>query len=101
MVHLLHYEFIDLSTLTSIHQGFETSGSKIYLNEDDFYWNKKYLRTEKIEDTFLLFNQLVCIYPVSSKPPNLLYVHYPKKETLVPSLIIGGSTIQKQPQLQH
>lgn len=66
MVHLLHYDLIDLSAITSIHQGFETSGSKIDLSEDDFFWNKKYLKTRNIERTFFLFNQLVCIFSVSS-----------------------------------
>ena len=68
MVHILRYDFIDLSALTSIHQGYETSGSKVNLHESDFFWNKKYLKSKSIEQTFLLFSQLVCIYLVSSKP---------------------------------
>ena len=59
-VHHLKYNLIDLSHFTSIHQGFETSASKKNIDPDDFYWNKKYLKSKSIEQTFLLFNYLVC-----------------------------------------
>ena len=60
MVHINHFDFIDLTHTISVHQGYETSGSKRYLVEDDFFWNKKYLRTEIENKTWLLFNKLVC-----------------------------------------
>ena len=61
MVHNNHFDFIDLTSTMSVHQGFETSGAKKFLTDDDFYWNKRYLKTEIENKTWLLFNKLVCL----------------------------------------
>ena len=63
MVHINQFDFIDLTHTISVHQGYETSGSKRYLVEDDFYWNRKFLKTEIENKTWLLFNKLVCLCP--------------------------------------
>ena len=75
MVHLLHYDLIDLSAITSIHQGFETSGSKTDLSEDDFFWNKKYLRSKNVDKAYFLFNKLVCYCPVCLDFCFLAFLH--------------------------
>ena len=64
MVHINHFDFIDLTHTISVHQGYETSGSKKQLADADFFWNRKYLHTKKIEKTFFLFNKLVCLCSV-------------------------------------
>ena len=67
-VHINEFDFIDLTHTISVHQGYETSGSKKYLDEDDFYWNRKFLKTEIENKTWLLFNKLVCFFPFCWPP---------------------------------
>ena len=63
-IHLNHYDLIDLTHTISVHQGYETSGSKTRLAGEDFNWNKRYLHSKNIEKTFFLYNKLVCYYSV-------------------------------------
>lgn len=64
MVHINRFDFIDLTSTMSVHQGFETSGAKKFLTDDDFYWNKRFMRSKSVEKAYFLFNILVCLCSV-------------------------------------